>query len=270
MDRYLKAFLAVIIFLLTQMIVSAIFLLVMFLSCYNEGGTDNECLELCETAEQMSVALLLLISGAITVVALYCMKMIDLTTLKKVRNLTVKDCVLAVAGALSVIVFSNYVNEQLDLPDLLEESFLMLSRGWFSFVVVGVVGPIVEETVFRESILGELMRRGVGKWKAILISALSFGLVHINPAQVPFAFALGLVFGLIYVKTGNIVLTTLIHIINNCVSLYTIRIYGDDASQYQMSDFFGTPAVSALVFTAVGLIGVYLLWLFYKSEIVKD
>jgi membrane protease YdiL (CAAX protease family) len=63
------------------------------------------------------------------------------------------------------------------------------------FLYLGLGAPVVEEIVFRGAILRGLER--YGKWFAVLISALLFGVFHGNLIQSPYAFLVGLVLQLI-------------------------------------------------------------------------
>lgn len=41
-----------------------------------------------------------------------------------------------------------------------------------------------------------------------------------NPIQIPFAIIAGIIFGVLYYKTGNILLSTFVHIVNNTIATY--------------------------------------------------
>lgn len=82
------------------------------------------------------------------------------------------------------------------------------------FINICILAPIYEEMLFR----GILLRRFTLRWspqKSIIISSLIFGVIHLNPINVVFAFALGCVLGYAYLKTKNIVIPMLLHSFNN-------------------------------------------------------
>lgn len=85
-------------------------------------------------------------------------------------------------------------------------------------VMAVIMAPIFEEIVFRGIILKGLLNNKVSPLKAIVFSALIFGLVHGNPWQFTGAFLLGLVLGLVYYKTKSLLLPVLLHGFNNLVS----------------------------------------------------
>ena len=100
--------------------------------------------------------------------------------------------------------------------DAFAEAMMSLTGGpfWSSFLVVAIFAPFFEEWLCRGMILRGLLTKMKPAW-AIIISALFFALIHMNPWQALNAFIIGLVMGYVYYKTGNLLLTMLIHFINN-------------------------------------------------------
>ncbi|HHY16251.1 MAG TPA: CPBP family intramembrane metalloprotease [Firmicutes bacterium] len=74
--------------------------------------------------------------------------------------------------------------------------------------------PLVEEIIFRGFFLKRLLPR-YGPATAIFFSALLFGVIHLNLHQAVNAFVLGIVFGIIYYKTGSLLLCIGAHLANN-------------------------------------------------------
>ena len=81
------------------------------------------------------------------------------------------------------------------------------------FLIAGVVGPIIEELMFRKLILDRLYP--YGEKLSILVSALLFALFHGNLTQFIYAFLLGTVFGYLYCHTGKILYPILLHMAIN-------------------------------------------------------
>ena len=86
-----------------------------------------------------------------------------------------------------------------------------------SLIATAVVPPLVEEFACRGLILGSLRKYGDGF--AVLISSVLFGLMHGNFDQMPFAFMVGLVLGLIVVKTDSLWIAVAVHAANNFISV---------------------------------------------------
>lgn len=135
--------------------------------------------------------------------------------------------------ALSLNVILDPVTTAIPMPEYIEKLFAMLtSRDMWTFLTVGITGPILEEILFRGVILeGFLSRYKPGK--AIFWSALLFGLFHMNPWQTIPAFFIGLVLGYIYLKTRSLLPVIFIHIVNNSFSYLTVYFFGEDVISYR-------------------------------------
>ena len=94
----------------------------------------------------------------------------------------------------------------------------MNSTGAFlMMLLVGAVLPgICEETLFRGVIQGVLERRG--KWLAVIVTAVLFGLFHMDPIRVVAASVLGLLFGWLTIRTGSLIPAMTGHFANNATS----------------------------------------------------
>lgn len=89
--------------------------------------------------------------------------------------------------------------------ELISESPLI-----YTLLFAVLLGPAVEELMFRRLILTRLRRFGDGF--AILVSALIFALFHGNLAQFFYAFAVGLLLGWLYTSTGRLLHPILLHV----------------------------------------------------------
>lgn len=158
-------------------------------------------------------------------------------------------------GALAVILALNIFSEWMSLPDLIEDAVCDLVRRPLGVLAIALLGPVAEELCFRGAVIGGMLRLGCRPWVAVAVSSLLFGLVHFNPAQVPFAAAMGLVLGVLYLRTGSLLLPMLVHVVNNSLSVLQIRLMGDAARTFTLTGWMGTPlaALTALVSFALGL-----------------
>ncbi len=82
---------------------------------------------------------------------------------------------------------------------------------------VAVIPAFFEEFAFRGVMLTQLRKYGTGF--ALFVSSLAFGLIHGHIIIIPFAFLAGYVMGMIYVKTGNLWLSIIVHFLNNFYSV---------------------------------------------------
>lgn len=80
---------------------------------------------------------------------------------------------------------------------------------------ITILGPIVEEFVFRGVFLHRFMKK-TSMWGGILISSILFGVLH---ADMIGAFLFGIIACLLYLRTGNLLLPILMHILNNILAV---------------------------------------------------
>lgn len=94
------------------------------------------------------------------------------------------------------------------------ESATMSVESLSMFLYVCVGAPIAEELLFRGLVLRTLMP--YGKRFAIVMSALLFGAYHGNVVQIPYAMAVGLVFGYVAAE-HSVAWAMVLHMFNNLV-----------------------------------------------------
>ncbi len=100
--------------------------------------------------------------------------------------------------------------------DMVVEIMRQMTDGplWSSFLLAAIFAPFFEEWLCRGMILRGLLTKMKPVW-AIVVSALFFALIHMNPWQALNAFIIGVVMGYVYYKTGSLLLTMLMHFVNN-------------------------------------------------------
>ena len=102
----------------------------------------------------------------------------------------------------------------------LQDTLLALPSVWLVlFVCVGA--PIFEELIFRKALVDRAIYCGEGI--AIAMSGVMFGLFHGNLNQFVYAAALGAFFAFIYVRTGKIRYTMILHaMVNSMATIGTL------------------------------------------------
>lgn len=80
-------------------------------------------------------------------------------------------------------------------------------------LVMVILAPLIEEYIFRKQIIDRTAK--YGEKSAVFFSALTFGLFHGNLFQLFYAFGIGLVFAYIYIRTGRLRYSVLMHGIVN-------------------------------------------------------
>ena len=133
----------------------------------------------------------------------------------------------SVIAALGALIPSAWLQEQIpELPNWVENEFDMILTNRWGYLAVGLLAPLSEEIVLRGAILKELLKSPkLSPWGAIAISALFFALIHMNPAQMPHAFVIGLLLGWMYWRTGSILPGVAYHWANNSIAYIIYNIY---------------------------------------------
>lgn len=132
--------------------------------------------------------------------------------------------VMAISAAFVIEPVSMLLPEMSEATKMAMEQMLK-GPVWIVLISVSVFAPFFEEWLCRGIILRGLLKKMKPGW-AIVISALVFGLIHMNLWQAIPAFIIGAVLGYVYYKTGSLKLTMLMHCVNNTLSVILGRIPG--------------------------------------------
>ena len=254
---YSSAILTLLIFLLAQVFGTLLFFVVgMLLSpdiseafrAFINGETMG--LTLSESPFVSFFAFSLMAADILAVLLCYfLLHNIRLVSTSDIARINWRPGLLGVAGGVLGAMSISVVTEGVELPEMMQQMTLAMSHNVWGLLTLAIIGPIAEELIFREAIEGEMLRRGAAPWVAIIVSALAFSTVHLNLAQGLYALPLGILFGIIYYKTGNILLTALLHILNNSIAAIQLYTMGESIDDTSYADWFGSP-LRAYAFTA--------------------
>ncbi len=131
------------------------------------------------------------------------------------------------------------------------------TTGWIiAAIYICICAPIFEEIFYRRIILGSLRR--YGDTFAIVISAILFGAMHGNFSQFFYAFALGLIYGYIVVRSNSIMPAILLHALNNSISTFALYISSNEriASIGKNSDVL---SLTEQEMALTGLLGLFVI-----------
>ena len=101
-------------------------------------------------------------------------------------------------------------------PTVIEESF-------FPAVLLHALIPAVFEELLFRYVPIKLLGKSRG---AILISSFAFAFAHVNLFMIPYATFAGVVLAFLYVYSGSILPSIILHFMNNLISLISIFGYG--------------------------------------------
>ena len=163
----------------------------------------------------------------------------------------------------------NYLNYQwtLSIPwmkeayDMVMELLKQMTGGpfWSSFLLTAIFAPVFEEWLCRGMVLRGLLTKMKPGW-AIVVSALFFALIHMNPWQALNAFIIGLVMGYVYYKTGSLLLTMLIHFVNNGTAVVMSQIPSLEGYDYWIDMMGRNTYIMVYVIGVAALIGCLLVF----------
>ena len=179
--------------------------------------------------------------------------------LKSFGEVSGKTIALSIPLIVAGMIFINLCSEFIGLPDMMQDTFRAMSRNVFGIISITIMAPLVEELLFRGAIQGHLQRKGMKPMYAILIASAVFGIVHMNPIQIPFAFAIGMIFGWLYYRTGSVVPGMIGHFINNSIATIQMALLSKEELNTKTIEWLGEGPTYALFAISLALtIGMFL------------
>ena len=107
-------------------------------------------------------------------------------------------------------------------PNPVEQSITGIQESGLiiSLLSVTIIPALLEEAFSRGILLSGY--QFLGKWKAAFVSALLFGLLHMNPQQLPYAFVVGFIFCFLVERTDSLYASILPHMVINATTVFSI------------------------------------------------
>ena len=135
---------------------------------------------------------------------------------------------------------------------------------WLNIILISFIGPIFEELFFRKLIIDRTIKYGAKV--SIVLSALIFAFFHGNVNQFFYALFLGGFFSYVYIKTGKITYTMILHIIVNFMGSVVSIFVADAAMNLQT----GSDILDVMILLIyLGLLFIFLLLGIYKLTQIK-
>ena len=194
-------------------------------------------------------------------------------------NLSMKRLLIAIPIAMAMLGFVNLymmgfqsLSEQFPLiKNSLDEyirnaSIAQTSMGLEAagyYIGVGVLIPVIEELIFRGIILGEFLST-MNADIAVFLSALIFGTMHMQPVQIGYALACGLILGYVYLYSNSLYLSIVIHIIFNILGGIAPAIFTNNPL------FMNVLGVLELVFVFAGFFCILYLRKSYRNKMIRE
>lgn len=179
--------------------------------------------------------------------------------------------------AIPAILLVNILQEALfpDIPDLVgADTFKEIMYHPAGLLTIMFLGPLSEELLFRggvqtdfANIMQQECKNRFSTYLPLILSALIFAIIHLNPAQMPAAFILGFVLGFAYWWTGSLLAPVCIHVFNNALACLLFFLSPDNDS---FIHFIGGPTEAGVIvlvsLVALGLI----IWQMYRLSSTKS
>ena len=156
-------------------------------------------------------------------ILLFLMKKLDSENLKK-ESLSIKTFLKYFCISYSLVIIGNIIGLaatalignaiQSDIANPIQ-TLISSTDMMLNLIIISIIAPIVEEILFRKVLIDRTIR--YGPIISILLSATLFGLMHGNLNQFFYTFLLGGFFAYVYIKTGKIIYTILLHLSINLI-----------------------------------------------------
>ena len=215
------------------------------------------------------VALSSQVSFLLTAIFVNKTQKVSFSALKINRNISIKMILLCVLislvcffGLYNFVGVVDYGFAQIGFNQT--ASSLPLENSWhlvLNLFLLGVLPAVFEEVVFRGIIFNGL-RKSHSDTFAVLFSALLFAIMHGSLAQLIYPFIMGVVFSVVVLRTGNVVYSMTIHMLNNFMVIIFNYVF-------KMTGFsFGLSMTTLNIVLSIGIAIVAILALFLLDKFV--
>ncbi len=140
---------------------------------------------------------------------------------------------LVILAAIPIITLAAILGQLINLFFPVSESYMeamknlvsIQDRGlFFSILVIGILPGICEETMFRGYMLNAFRKKGF--WSAIIVTAVLFGIFHLDLFRLLPVTMLGIWMGYLALKANSLYIAIFAHTLNNSLAIIFVN-YGD-------------------------------------------
>lgn len=107
----------------------------------------------------------------------------------------------------------------------------LIEKAPMIILVSSVIGPILEEIIFRKIIFGTLYKK-LNFFLAASISSIIFALAHLEFEHLLLYSAIGFTFAFLYVKTKRILVPIIAHVSMNTIAVLTQLIFREEIEEW--------------------------------------
>ena len=179
----------------------------------------------------------------------------------RIENKRIVLYVIIAAVALAIGIIGPIVS-LIPMPEVLKDIFVF-NPNFCTFLMLVIAAPFIEELILRGIMLDGLLKL-YSPIKAIVISSVLFGFMHLNPWQFVGAFIIGVFIGWVYYHTRSLSLAIIMHAAHNLTSFLFVfigeKFYGlDCATMNKMTLTESYGGLTNFVFITVGAILFFVL-----------
>lgn len=207
------------------------------------------------------------------------MKKLDSENIEK-ESLSIKTILLYFCISYSLMIIGNIIGLAITalignaiqsdianpIQNLIHSTDMILN-----LIIISIIAPIFEEIIFRKLLIDRTIKYGAKI--SIILSATMFGLMHGNLNQFFYAFLLGGFFAYVYMKTGKIIYTIILHItlnlIGSVLSLFVVESMNAITQEIYTNLDISIILIYLLFIIIATLIGLYGLIKYRKLDLAK-
>ena len=125
-------------------------------------------------------------------------------------------------------------------------------------IVIVILAPILEEIIFRGTILRRLMETSMKTRFVVLLQAILFGAVHLNIVQGIYTFVIGILLGIIYIRHKSIWAVIIIHSTFNLFAVLIANLSTIEMNEYTTTSNGALALVTIIAFilSAAAVFGI--------------
>ena len=135
-----------------------------------------------------------------------------------------------IAGLIITMLLSGAIQNDIANP---VQELINSANIWINLVIISIFAPICEEILFRKFLIDRTIKYGAKV--SIILSAVLFAFFHGNLNQFFYAFLMGGFFAYVYIKTGKITYTIILHAIVNIMGSVVSLILANSVTNIQIN-----------------------------------
>jgi membrane protease YdiL (CAAX protease family) len=169
-------------------------------------------------------------------------------------------------SCIPLVAFSSYLNQLIPLTDWMNDTelqmaemiqkmlnFQSLSDLIIALVVIAAIPAIAEEWVFRGIVQNQFISWTKNKWIGLLLASIFFSAIHMQFQGFLPRCVLGLILGFVYMNTGNLWHSILLHFFNNGFQVIGAYVYREEILK-QLHEETKMPNPAALAFSVMATV----------------